>query len=123
MQHCIHSNIPSVLSPFYAPPRPPERLLRWAGTPCTRMKGRTLYPFKRQLAKHYVSLRPATWAIAQVALGATPHNVRYTISATPESVIDARGCRYYITMFIMRHNILAGKALPARVIYFACNHP
>ena len=39
-----------------------------------------LTPLNAHSAKHYVSLRPATWAIAQVALGTTPHNTRYAKS-------------------------------------------
>ena len=60
---------------------------------CSTVQGDTLQPEEREhpltplnahSAKHYVSLRPATWAIAQVALGATPHNARYIMSATPQ---------------------------------------
>ena len=56
---------------------------------CSTVQGDTLQPEEREnpltplnahTAKHYVSLRPATWAIAQVALGATPHNTRYAKS-------------------------------------------
>ena len=56
---------------------------------CSTVQGDTLQPEEREnplpplnahSAKHYVSLRPATWAIAQVALGATPHNTRYAKS-------------------------------------------
>lgn len=47
---------------------------------CSAVQGDTLHPEEREIpltplnahsAKHYVSLRPETWAIAQVALGAT----------------------------------------------------
>ena len=71
-------------------PAPPAATLRTrpAGG-CSTVQGDTLQPEEREnpltplnahSAKHYVSLRPATWAIAQVALGATPHNDRYAKS-------------------------------------------